>query len=276
MGPQSKRLRSCFICVCIDRYFFYVLLALTVLGILDGMVFLPVLLSLVGPPAEVVSRNHPDRLPTPSPPPSPQATHSHSHSASSRRSSSRTSSNNIRSSRRSVGAGGVGSTLYPRLHGGSNLSLTTITEEPPSSTRSSQSLRSSHEIVVEPQVVVETTTTPASNGTGDSHLDHHVTTKVTATAKVKLELHTPLPGTVEPTYRSSSSSSSTSTSSNSNRRSNRRSSSNHNVYGGSGHNAQSPRSSYSSPSSSPSSGGSVYSQTSRGSSDLEMEESISK
>lgn len=172
------------------RYFFYVLLALTVLGVLDGLVFLPVLLSLVGPPAEVVPRNHPDRLPTPSPPPSPQPAHAHSHSGSSRRSGGRSGPGG-RSSRRSGGGGG--STLYPRLHG-SNLSLTTITEEPSSSTRSSQSLRSSHEIVVEPQVVVETTTSPGTSNPGEMHHDHHVTTKVTATAKVKVELHTPLPG----------------------------------------------------------------------------------
>lgn len=173
------------------RYFFYVLLALTVLGVIDGLLFLPVLLSLVGPPAEVVPRNHPERLPTPSPPPSPQPAHSHSHSGSSRRSGRSGGGGGSRSSRRSGGGGG---SLYPRLHGGSNLSLTTITEEP-SSARSSQSLRSSHEIVVKPQVVVETTTTPAhAGGSGEAHHDHHVTTKVTATAKVKVELHTPLPG----------------------------------------------------------------------------------
>lgn len=174
------------------RYFFYVLLALTVLGVLDGLVFLPVLLSLVGPPAEVVPRNHPDRLPTPTPPPSPQPTHAHSHSGSSRRSGGRSGSGG-RSCRRSSGSGGGSSSLYPRLHG-SNLSLTTITEEPSSSTRSSQSLRSSHEIVVEPQVVVETTTSPGTTYLGEGHHDHHITTKVTATAKVKVELHTPLPG----------------------------------------------------------------------------------
>ncbi|KAK8750191.1 hypothetical protein OTU49_015292, partial [Cherax quadricarinatus] len=157
----------------IRRYFFFVLLALTVLGVLDGLVFLPVLLSLVGPPAEVVPRNHPDRLPTPTPPPSPQPVHAHSHSGSSRRSSGRGASGG-RSCRRSSSGGGGGSSLYPRLHG-SNLSLTTITEEPSSSTRSSQSLRSSHEIVVEPQVVVETTTSPSTTYPGEGHHDHHVT-----------------------------------------------------------------------------------------------------
>ncbi|CAL4069872.1 unnamed protein product [Meganyctiphanes norvegica] len=194
----------------IRRYFFYVLLALTALGILDGLVFLPVLLSLVGPPAEVVPRLHEDRLPTPSPPPSP-APMSHSHStsgrSSSRRQSSNISSNNrdrmssSRSSRRNSGGGR--SSMYPNLPGmhGSNLSLTTITEEPGSSCSrsSSQSLRSSHEIVVEPEVVVETTTTPSSSVDGQ----HQITTKVTATAKVHLELHTPLGGGMEPTVRSS-------------------------------------------------------------------------
>ncbi|XP_066986955.1 protein patched [Macrobrachium rosenbergii] len=256
----------------IRKYFFYVLLALTVLGVLDGLIFLPVLLSLVGPPAEVVPRNHLDRLPTPSPPPSPQASQSHSHhSHSSRRShhgsSMRGCSGRSSSSRRSSGcavggavggAGGGGggggcgssSSMYPRLHG-SNLSLTTITEEPPSSTRSSQSLRSSHEIVVEPQVVVETTTTtPSAGGNGDTHLDHHVTTKVTATAKVKVELHTQLPGAVEPTYRTSSSSSS---SSGGTRRSSRRSSNGSNCSNGAGGVGNSPCNSSSSSSSSSSS-----------------------
>lgn len=237
----------------IRRYFFYVLLALTVLGVIDGLLFLPVLLSLVGPPAEVVPRNHPERLPTPSPPPSPQPAHSHSHSGSSRRSGRSGGGGGSRSSRRSGGGGG--GSLYPRLHGGSNLSLTTITEEP-SSARSSQSLRSSHEIVVKPQVVVETTTTPAhAGGSGEAHHDHHVTTKVTATAKVKVELHTPLPGSVEPTYRSSSSST---------RRSSRRSSSS------SSHGSGSLNGSHSSSSSS---GSGTGASSSRGSSDMEDESS---
>ncbi|XP_071538022.1 protein patched [Panulirus ornatus] len=249
----------------IRRYFFYVLLALTVLGVLDGLVFLPVLLSLVGPPAEVVPRNHPDRLPTPSPPPSPQQAHAHSHSGSSRRSGGRSGPGG-RSSRRSGGGGG--STLYPRLHG-SNLSLTTITEEPSSSTRSSQSLRSSHEIVVEPQVVVETTTSPGSSNPGEMHHDHHVTTKVTATAKVKVELHTPLPGAVEPTYRSSSNSGGGSGT----RRSSRRSSSSSGcgVVGSSSASASLNCSS----SSSGGAGTSFSSSSSKGSSDMD-DESVSK
>jgi hypothetical protein len=39
--------------VCCFRYFFYVLLALVVVGLFTGLVFFPVLLSLIGPAAEV-------------------------------------------------------------------------------------------------------------------------------------------------------------------------------------------------------------------------------
>nr|XP_053627735.1 protein patched homolog 1-like [Cherax quadricarinatus] len=252
----------------IRRYFFFVLLALTVLGVLDGLVFLPVLLSLVGPPAEVVPRNHPDRLPTPTPPPSPQPVHAHSHSGSSRRSSGRGASGG-RSCRRSSSGGGGGSSLYPRLHG-SNLSLTTITEEPSSSTRSSQSLRSSHEIVVEPQVVVETTTSPSTTYPGEGHHDHHVTTKVTATAKVKVELHTPLPGAVEPTYRSSSSSSSSSSNNNSGtRRSSQRSGNSRSGYGGAASNTASASLTSSSSSSGGGAATSSSTSSSKGSSDVD-------
>lgn len=36
-----------------QRYFFAVLTILTILGLLNGLVLLPVLLSIIGPPAEV-------------------------------------------------------------------------------------------------------------------------------------------------------------------------------------------------------------------------------
>ncbi|XP_018429733.1 PREDICTED: protein patched homolog 2 [Nanorana parkeri] len=51
------------------RYFFAVLTILTILGLLNGLVLLPVLLSLIGPPAEVTPADNSDRLPTPSPEP---------------------------------------------------------------------------------------------------------------------------------------------------------------------------------------------------------------
>lgn len=53
----------------LSRYFFAVLVILTVLGILNGLVLLPVLLSMMGPSAEVTPANNASRLPTPSPEP---------------------------------------------------------------------------------------------------------------------------------------------------------------------------------------------------------------
>ncbi|XP_023725439.1 protein patched [Cryptotermes secundus] len=186
----------------IVRYFFYVLLALVVVGLFTGLVFFPVLLSLIGPAAEVIPLEFPDRISTPSPPPSPVQTR--------------------------IGSCRVGKAPPPprRGHGGiqcnrlhAEPSLTTITEE-------ANSWHSTHEIVVQPELVVETTTystpqnisqTTSGNGngspTGQASTSHppsgsqsHVTTKVTATAHVKVEVHTPLPGAVERDLGSSSSS----------------------------------------------------------------------
>lgn len=58
----------CWLC---SRYFFAVLAILTVLGILNGLVLLPVLLSLMGPPPEVTPADNGSRLPTPLPEPLP-------------------------------------------------------------------------------------------------------------------------------------------------------------------------------------------------------------
>ena len=60
----------------IFRYFFYVLTALIVLGVFNGLVFLPVLLVMIGPPPEVVPRRNngsgsSNRIDPPSPEPSP-------------------------------------------------------------------------------------------------------------------------------------------------------------------------------------------------------------
>ncbi|XP_051007102.1 protein patched homolog 1 [Acomys russatus] len=55
----------------IVRYFFAVLAILTVLGVLNGLVLLPVLLSFFGPCPEVSPANGLNRLPTPSPEPPP-------------------------------------------------------------------------------------------------------------------------------------------------------------------------------------------------------------
>lgn len=57
------------------RYFFAVLAILTVLGMLNGLVLLPVLLSLMGPPAEVTPVDNSSRLPSPEPSMPPPMTH---------------------------------------------------------------------------------------------------------------------------------------------------------------------------------------------------------
>nr|CAD7431039.1 unnamed protein product [Timema monikensis] len=164
----------------IVSYFFSVLVTLVLIGLVNGLVFFPVLLSLIGPAAEVVPYDHPDRISTPSPPPSPVRTR--------------------------VGSCRVSKVAPPRrgqcnrLH--AEPSLTTITEE-------GNSWHSTHEIVVQPELVVETTTygptqKTSSESCPSSHTStpplstqSHVTTKVTATAHVKVEVHTPLPGAVD-------------------------------------------------------------------------------
>ncbi|XP_043941698.1 protein patched homolog 2 [Protopterus annectens] len=61
----------------IMRYFFAVLTILTILGLLNGLVLLPVLLSIIGPPAEVTPIDNGSRLPTPSPDPIPPPINHH-------------------------------------------------------------------------------------------------------------------------------------------------------------------------------------------------------
>ncbi|KAJ1530653.1 hypothetical protein ONE63_005525 [Megalurothrips usitatus] len=173
----------------IVRYFFYVLLALIAVGLINGLVFFPILLSLIGPSAEVVPYEFPDRISTPSPEPSPVQVR-----AGSCRVGKAPPSHSSRRSREACN----------RMH--AEPSLTTITEEP-------GSCHSAHEtIVVQPELVLETTTTTThNNGNGGSGGEttssarsspapgqtNSYTTKVTATAKVKVELHTPLSSSVE-------------------------------------------------------------------------------
>ncbi len=70
-----------FICVLACRYFFAVLAILTLLGILNGLVLLPVLLSLMGPPAEVIPANNGNHLQSPSPEPMPPPMNHHEYYA---------------------------------------------------------------------------------------------------------------------------------------------------------------------------------------------------
>ncbi|KAJ8357652.1 hypothetical protein SKAU_G00204460 [Synaphobranchus kaupii] len=65
----------------IMRYFFAVLAILTLLGVLNGLVLLPVLLSIMGPPAEVTPADNGSRLPTPSPEPLPPPMNHHGYYA---------------------------------------------------------------------------------------------------------------------------------------------------------------------------------------------------
>ncbi|XP_078527897.1 protein patched homolog 2 isoform X1 [Lissotriton helveticus] len=59
------------------RYFFAVLTILTILGLLNGLVLLPVLLSVIGPPAEMVPADSSNHLPPPSPEPIPPPLNHH-------------------------------------------------------------------------------------------------------------------------------------------------------------------------------------------------------
>lgn len=54
---------------------------LTLLGILNGLVLLPVLLSIVGPPAEVVLGNNASAVSSPSPEPIPRIMNNHGYYA---------------------------------------------------------------------------------------------------------------------------------------------------------------------------------------------------
>ncbi|ESO92335.1 hypothetical protein LOTGIDRAFT_71238, partial [Lottia gigantea] len=56
----------------IVKYFFNVLSALIVIGLLNGLILLPVLLSVFGPNGEIIPKENPNRIATPSPEPSPR------------------------------------------------------------------------------------------------------------------------------------------------------------------------------------------------------------
>ena len=108
-----------------NRYFFYVFCGVIIISSWNGLVLFPVLLSLVGPSAEVIPLEYENRISTPSP---MLSTNLKKH---------RTSSNLKRG--------------FPRVIQLSDISLSTISEE-------AQSCQSSREIIVQPELVVETTT----------------------------------------------------------------------------------------------------------------------
>lgn len=170
----------------IVRHFFWLLLAVMIIGVVNGLFFFPILLSLIGPDAELVPIEYPERISTPSPP-----TYRHKRPHKNMVHNSRHSSNCSSSSQ-------PRSCNKPHHHHKQHInlnnepSLTTITEEPQSWKSSSSSmsmgpmpepnqLSEVKSIVVQPEVTVETTQTG-----GDQN-----TTKVTATANIKVELVTP-------------------------------------------------------------------------------------
>ncbi|XP_015587157.1 protein patched isoform X2 [Cephus cinctus] len=163
----------------IVRYFFLVLLCLIGIGLVNGLFFFPILLSLIGPSAEVIPNDHPDRISTPTPPASPIVRRSKPPAPPRR-------SHKIDNA---------------RLH--AEPSLTTITEEPNSWHSTQESC-----IIVQPELKVETTSTcgnqncSGSDTSGSSRTSpvpstSHITTKVTATANIKVEVHTPLTSGVD-------------------------------------------------------------------------------
>lgn len=166
----------------IVRHFFWLLLAVMIIGVINGVFFFPILLSIIGPSAELIPLEYPDRISTPSPP-------------TYRQKRTKTIVNNGRHSSNSSSSR---SCNKPHHHHKQHVninnepSLTTITEEPQSWKSSSSSMSTGpmpdtnhgselKSIVVQPEVTVETTQTGTDSNT----------TKVTATANIKVELVTP-------------------------------------------------------------------------------------
>merc|ERR1719195_1398451 len=195
----------------IFRYFFLVLLALILLGVFNGLVLLPVLLVVVGPPAQLEAADQADTLPPATPQPSP---------ARFRARPPKLRPGPRQPSSSSGGGGGSHdnsgfSSMKHKRHN-SDISLSTIAEETTSHLNTSlgdtasvssceqeagpgsvQSSYNGTSVFLEPHITVETSTVPATGSSGGSSRSSSPSggakvTKVTATAKFKLELHTPV------------------------------------------------------------------------------------
>lgn len=164
----------------IVRHFFWLLFAVMIIGVINGLFFFPILLSLIGPAAELIPLEHSDRISTPSPP-----------TQRSKRTNKTVVLNNRSSSRLAPSPCNKPHHHHKHVNINNEPSLTTITEEPQSWKSSSSSISTAgggndtnhselKSIVVQPEVTVETT----HNGTDQN-------TKVTATANIKVELVTP-------------------------------------------------------------------------------------
>eukprot|EP00096_Caligus_rogercresseyi_P007392 TRINITY_DN2523_c0_g3_i5.p1 TRINITY_DN2523_c0_g3~~TRINITY_DN2523_c0_g3_i5.p1 ORF type:complete len:378 (+),score=102.59 TRINITY_DN2523_c0_g3_i5:148-1281(+) len=186
------------------RYFFLVLSSLILLGLFNGLVFLPVLLLMFGPPGEIVPHDETDFLNS-----SPQSPPRHSSSSSYNNNNNNLTSNGLQVRLNNS----LGNSLKKKQHQSSSLgkkvnhhqsdvSLSTIAEESYNSMSEDPKeatqipLPGGTSVLVEPHVIVETTTYPASNGSHSSGSSRSSTptsqiTKVTATAKFKVEVHAP-------------------------------------------------------------------------------------
>lgn len=114
----------------IVNYFFFVLLCVIGISLVNGVFFFPILLTLIGPSAEVIPNDHPDRISTPTPPASPV----------------------VRRSKPPTPPRRFHKIENARLH--AEPSLTTISEEPNSWHSTQESC-----IIVQPELKVETTST---------------------------------------------------------------------------------------------------------------------
>ena len=174
------------------RYFFLVFTGLIVLGLFNGLIFLPVLLILVGPPAEVIPNDNADAIS----PTTPELTSAHhcnnkklgsrpgsnhhpAHAATSAAAHQTSHSNRYATHPpNKSGKYNCGDNFQSmKKHHQSDLSLSTIAEESGSYASNyaplgggghdaypmtSQSLNGAN-VVIEPHVVVETTTYPSTH-----------------------------------------------------------------------------------------------------------------
>lgn len=171
----------------IVRHFFWLLLSVMIIGAINGLFFFPILLSLIGPGAEVIPLDNPNRISTPSPPPQ----RNRRCTSNNKTIYSTTSSNNKKSFTRNSSCSKPHHHHSTSKHQNNEPSLTTITEEPQSWQSSASSMSSIYDkhdnspelqsIVVQPEVTVET----------HHHQSGEQNTKVTATANIKVELIAP-------------------------------------------------------------------------------------
>merc|ERR1719195_1139364 len=147
----------------IFRYFFLVLLALILLGLFNGLVFLPVLLVMVGPPSQVEPFSNGDSLPPATPEPSPPRFKLKPHKPKSSRSYEKKeirsqSTKEISQKPRRHNSEASLSTIAEETHSqDSTSSMSSLDQQPePSSVQSS--LNGGTSVFLEPHITVETTT----------------------------------------------------------------------------------------------------------------------